>query len=131
MKKIIIFSFVRIKPKYHIEDAQLNWALGDQLLAKQLIECVSNKKSATLSFLTSQRILGQYLAEIRSEETKKIIETQENSLKMLKNMKTNLDKLKDIPAEEFQTFHAQHELETHQLIAKCKYFNSQHFHLLS
>lgn len=120
-----------IKPKYHIEDAQLNWALGDQLLAKQLIECVSNKKAVSLSYLTSQRILGQYLAEIRSEETKNIIATQESSLKMMKNMKSNLDKIKDIPAEEFHTFHAQHELETYQLIAKCKYFNHQHFHLSS
>lgn len=103
-----------MKAKYHIEDAKLNWALGDPLLAKKLIEFVSSKKDAILPYLTSQRILGQYLAEIRSEETKKIIEMQEKSLKILKKIKT----------EEIHAFHVQHKLKTHHLIAKCKNFFS-------
>lgn len=114
---------VPVQAKYHIEDARLNWALGNQPLAKQLIECVTEKKFVSFSYLTSQRILGEYLAETRSEETKVVISDYlANSIKNLQNMKSNKNKLKDITTEDFNIFYAKHKLETYQLIAKCKSF---------
>lgn len=98
--------------------------MGDKRLAKQLIESVSEKKVISLTYFTSQRICGEYLAETQSEETKRIISDYlEDPIKKLTTMKSNLSKLKDISAEDFQKFYAEHVLETYQLIAKCKLYN--------
>lgn len=39
-------------------------------------------------------------------------------------MKTNMSKLKDVAAEDFEAFYTEHVLETRQLIAKCKHLIS-------
>lgn len=111
--------------KYHIEDARLNWAMGNKPLAKLLIATVSDKKVVSFSFLTSQRIHGEYLVETRSEYTKNVINDYlNNSITRLENMKSNVSKLKDVAADDFDAFYTEHVLETRQLIAKCKHLIS-------
>lgn len=100
--------------------------MGDQFLAKALVQQVANESIFSLSILRAQRIFGVYLAESRSENTASIIANQlEGSLKTLKTWKTNLNlaagSSQHLLMETYETFERKHKYQTYKAIAKCEF----------
>lgn len=112
-----------------IEDAKLNWALGDRTMAKWLVQKTASDKTHSLSVIESMRLYGEYNAESRSEKTDKVINDQlQASISLVDNYRKNNAKQKntiyDIPQQVFDTFEAKHKYEAYKLMAKCEHFAS-------
>lgn len=123
-KEILLINVFQLRT--NIEDAKLCWNLGDQFLAKTLVQQVASETIFSLSILKAQRMYGIYLAESRSENTVSIIANQlEGSLKTLKTWKANLNLAagtgRHLTLETYEIFEKSHKYQTYKAIAKCEF----------
>lgn len=62
---------------FNIEKAKVNWALGEQKLAIDIIKAgADNENIESFSYVSLKCILAEYLAETQFQQTKKIIDDQ-------------------------------------------------------
>lgn len=106
-----------------LEDAQLSWQLGDQVLAKKLLLSSMNKKDieTSLTRATALRIFGIILAESSTEPISTVIDKFfRQSLKLLDkidNLQTNLLQHMKMSAATLTTFISENRIRAYESIA--------------
>lgn len=118
----LLFNF---QAHAYIEDAELNWCIGEKSLAKKLVHDVTEEQFVSLSIFTAKRLYGEYLAETRTENIKDIIVKYfQHSLDLLSKYKGNRHKVKNTAFEKslknFDEFEIKSKFKTYRSIAICK-----------
>lgn len=130
-----------MRARAHIEDAQLNWCKGKSEMAQHLINHVIEEKRPSFTHSKALRMMGEYLAEGRLEDTNEIVKTYfMRSMKFSANLRTyNKDigvKAYNPPPEERIHLDLDNRKRNYQAMAKCKIlpetqFSSSMIHDLS
>lgn len=109
-----------------LEDARLQWAIGDRVLARKLVKSVvtnNQKYEATMSSVVALRLYGEYLAECEAESLTTIYKSYFlDADKLLNKFAGSKDKFlkvnSHISAEEFDQLYSDNRLKTYEAIAR-------------
>lgn len=116
-----------------LEDAQLNWQIGDQFLAKQVLyEALQNKDvESSLCRATALCIYGEYMAKSQTENLKVIIKQFfEGSLIMLEKIKESKNGICErmkISTDSITPFLLENRIKAYETIAR--YADREHQNL--
>lgn len=105
-----------------VENAKLNWSMGDQALAKRLVQTIVEERKPCLSLIEADRLYAEYIAETRSEMPSVIIkERLAGSISVMTKYRELIEKkVINIPEAKFNAFEAEHKSLAYSLMAKCK-----------
>lgn len=106
-----------------MEDAKLNWTIGDPLLAKRILARLLQNSDIESHFthIISRRLLGEYKAESYSESVETLIDKNFNySLEMVDKLRENRSAFlaKNFNAEFIDKFITDNQVKAYEAIAK-------------
>lgn len=115
--------FFKFKAKLLLEDAQLNWSIGNHLLSERILSRLVPGSDIESHFTCaiSRRLLGEYKAESYSDSVETLIEKNFTySLEVLNKLKENRDACvaKGFNGEFIDKFVAENQVKAYEAIAK-------------
>lgn len=126
-KKLAAEIEVEMKARACIEDAQLNWSRGEPEMAQHLVKYVIKEQRPSFTHPKALRMMGEYLAEARLEDTNTIVKSYfMKSIKFSANLKNNepikAGKAYHLPVEQRTRLDLENRKRNNQAMAKCKIF---------
>lgn len=114
-----------LKARKYVEEAQLNWNLGDEIFAKKILLHVVNEPdySNSINKIVAMRLCGEYLIESYTEHIKKVLKDYLMAAQtLLKTFAANQDKIETLKMElhgqSFKNFENQQILNIFHVLAK-------------
>lgn len=121
-KKLSVEIEHEMRARGFIEDAQLNWSRGESEMAQHLINHVIKEQRPSFTHPKALRMMGEYLAEARLEDTNTIVKSYfMRSMKFSTNLRSKdlTGKAYNLPAEERMHLDLENRQRNYQAMAKC------------
>lgn len=114
-----------LEVKKYVEEAQLNWNIGDEIVAKKiLLHVVAEPTYAnSINSIVAMRLCGEYLMETFTDNLKFVRKNYfDKSLNVLKKFAANQDNIstlkKELHGKSFKDFEIEQRLNIHHVLAK-------------